>query len=279
MSYILDALKKSEQERGNGNIPSVQTVHTSSLNYRTNKSNWPYILIVAVILNLAAIIYFFQTKDSTNIATHTNTSTSSNNADQTLSLSQKRANSDLIKPIQQNLTPVIDTSSSVDNTNRTTISDTQRQPLKQKKTVSSTSEVATQQAKAPELANQEQARQVQTWQEESSVENFTQPEATERHSASQIQTSSNTRMQKNTSDVIDYHDLPDSIKSQLPAIIVSAHVYSDNPLQRSIVINDNFLEEGEHVLDDLILQEITKGGAILEYQGTVFSYEIVSGWQ
>ena len=80
-------------------------------------------------------------------------------------------------------------------------------------------------------------------------------------------------------DIIDFHDLPDSIKMQLPAINVSAHVYSDNPLQRSIVINNNFMEEGERIMDDLILQEITKGGVLMNYQGTVFRYDIVSGWQ
>jgi len=64
MSYILDALKKSEQERGHGNIPDVQTVHTSSLNYRSEKkAYWPYILIAAVLLNLLAIVYFIVDKD------------------------------------------------------------------------------------------------------------------------------------------------------------------------------------------------------------------------
>ncbi len=64
MSYILDALKKSEQERGQGNIPNVQTVHSSSLNYANTKNTyWPYILIAAVLLNLLAIAYFIFDKE------------------------------------------------------------------------------------------------------------------------------------------------------------------------------------------------------------------------
>ena len=59
MSYILDALKKSEQERGHGNIPGVQTVHSSSLNYHgEKKAYWPYLLITAVLLNVAVVLYF-----------------------------------------------------------------------------------------------------------------------------------------------------------------------------------------------------------------------------
>ena len=59
MSYILDALKKSEQERGQGNIPNVQTVHSASVNYGNKKNTyWPYILTTAVLLNLLVISYF-----------------------------------------------------------------------------------------------------------------------------------------------------------------------------------------------------------------------------
>ena len=66
MSYILDALKKSEQERGTGAIPGVQTIHSSSLNYNNQKTYWPYILIAAVLLNLVAILYFvFNKEDQT----------------------------------------------------------------------------------------------------------------------------------------------------------------------------------------------------------------------
>ncbi|PCJ86944.1 MAG: hypothetical protein COA54_07560 [Thiotrichaceae bacterium] len=65
----------------------------------------------------------------------------------------------------------------------------------------------------------------------------------------------------------------------MPTITVSAHVYSSNPLQRSIVINDKFLEEGDYVLDDLTLFEITTDGAIFDFNDTRFHYAIISGWQ
>ncbi len=86
-------------------------------------------------------------------------------------------------------------------------------------------------------------------------------------------------IQEEELNIISYHDLQDSIKAQLPAIIISAHVYSSNPAQRSIVINNNFLEEGEYIIDDLVLHEVTPEGAILNYQGILFSYGAVSSWQ
>jgi len=70
MSYILDAIKKSETERGNGSIPGLQTVHSSSLNYKTDsKQFWPYILIALLTINIAAIgFYFMNNNDKPQIA-------------------------------------------------------------------------------------------------------------------------------------------------------------------------------------------------------------------
>ncbi len=72
MSYILDALKKSEQERGHGSAPSVQTLHSSSLNYHSNKLQlWPYLLLAAIVINLAALMYFMIAKSDVETSAQT----------------------------------------------------------------------------------------------------------------------------------------------------------------------------------------------------------------
>lgn len=236
MSYILDALKKSEQERGHGHIPDVQTVHSSSLNYRNDKkAYWPYILIVAVILNLLAISYFIFNKEKpveTPVTTEVNTAI-------------KQAATENGITADKTDTPA-DASSAVNNIVNLEITE----PLPGTATVTTNSPA--------KPASKE-----------------TQPER-----KSVAENTRSNRSEKNSStDIIDFHELPESIKQQLPAIIISAHVYSSNPLQRSIVINNNFMEEGEYVLDGLILHEITTNGAVFNYQGTLFNYGVVSGWQ
>jgi general secretion pathway protein B len=63
MSYILDALKKSEQERGHGSVPGVQTIHSSSINYHNEKKSiWPLLLFALVFINITALAYFILTK-------------------------------------------------------------------------------------------------------------------------------------------------------------------------------------------------------------------------
>ncbi len=215
MSYILDALKKSEQERGNGNIPGVQTVHSSSLNYNNKKTYWPYILIAAVLLNLVAIIYFvFDKENQTAVEAIVTT-------DQTST---------------ENISPPATTTEQVQEENKQTV----RAAVTEKSITANT---------AVKPSSEEQTS----------------------HAASKELTSNNT--------VVEFYDLPEHIKQQIPKVIISAHVYSTNPAQRSIVINNNFMEEGEYVLDDLVLYEITRDGAIFSYHETLFHRGIINAWQ
>lgn len=225
MSYILDALKKSEQERGHGNIPDVQTVHSSSLNYRSEKRvYWPYFLIIAVLLNLLAIVYFIFNRENP---------------------------------------PQIEAETTLSTETAETVN---------------TSDIVVGATAPPEISA---AAIIETKEETATEEVIARPATT--NIEKKIQKPDKKIATDNTGTgsqtIIEFYDLPESIKQELPAIIVSAHIYSTNPAQRSIVINNNFMEEGDYVLDGLILYEITPNGAVFTYQGILFSYGVVSGWQ
>mgnify|MGYP000176654963 CR=1 FL=1 len=55
MSYILEALKKSDQTRKQGNIPDLQTIHVP-LTVETQQSRWPYIVIVFLLMGLVFLL-------------------------------------------------------------------------------------------------------------------------------------------------------------------------------------------------------------------------------
>ena len=244
MSYILDALKKSEQQRGHGTIPNVQTVHSSSLNYRDEKKTyWPYILITAVILNLTAIVYFIIDKD--NNSENNLLSTQDTAVDNIAEIHIAASNTEIVAPAavpEKQIKQIRNTTST--NTKiepEKTLVQATAEPIKKKTDLTDNNDITASRSNTTATANK---RPVQA--------------------------------QKN---IIEFYDLPDSIQRQLPTILVSAHVYSSNPLQRSIVINNNFMEEGEYVIDNLILHEITADGAIFDYEDTRFHYNVVSGWQ
>ena len=243
MSYILDALKKSEQERGHGNVPDVQTVHSSSLNYRTDKKAlWPYILIFAVMLNLLAIGYFIINKESP---------------------------AEMPQPIPESVNRI---QASTHDTANTVAQDQPAAPVSIVDESIQLQDSKTSPVSAATTAGQSTRKSA--WE--------TEPATRETPVASKTLTKSpepQAAPANDSEDIIDFHELPESIKRQIPTITISAHVYSSNPLQRSIVINNNFMEEGEYILDDLVLHEITRDGAVFNYRGTLFNYGVVSGWQ
>ena len=222
MSYILDALKKSEQERGHGTAPSVQTLHTTGSHHPASKNHmWPYILIAAIAVNLAALLYFML--GDTDVA-------SSAHAPQIGAVTA------------QNETEI---------------------PL-----VSATRQAAEQAASEPA--------------EEIVYKPVLMPanaRATTKETLKPAEIPPTpVRVSTPEPAVPQRDELPAEIQQHIPIMEFSAHVYSSNPLHRSIVINGRFMEEGDMFASDLLLSEITPKGAIFDYQGQLFHQNVVSAW-
>ncbi len=67
-------------------------------------------------------------------------------------------------------------------------------------------------------------------------------------------------------------DLPWSIRRNLPELKLTMHVYDPDPAQRFVVVNDERHVEGDTVGDGLVLQQIRPDGMQLTYQGQRFLY-------
>lgn len=64
--------------------------------------------------------------------------------------------------------------------------------------------------------------------------------------------------------------LPSEIQSSLPNHRISVHVYASEPQRRFIIIDSTRLQEGDSTSSGLTLQRIEPDGAILEYAGHRF---------
>jgi general secretion pathway protein B len=229
MSYILDALKKSEQERGHGTAPGIQTTHSSSLNYYSNKSHWwPYALVFVIAINLAALLYFVLLKDD-----------APGNKVAVAQLATTAAQSSPGPTVSMTQAPV------------------SQAPVGQAD-------------KAPpvRMANVEPAP-IQAEPVIPPAE--TSPASSSDHQANQASAQSDFT-------AVDRDELPYDIQQHIPIMEFSAHVYSTNPMQRSIVINGRFMEEGDNLGSDLVLNEITPEGAVFDFQGYRFHQGVVSSW-
>ncbi len=65
-------------------------------------------------------------------------------------------------------------------------------------------------------------------------------------------------------------ELSQSFQDELPQLDFAGHVYSDEPSQRLIMINSKIAREGDVVTSKLHLEEITPNGVILRHHSTRF---------
>jgi general secretion pathway protein B len=71
-------------------------------------------------------------------------------------------------------------------------------------------------------------------------------------------------------NVISIAELPLALQQELPAMTISVHAYSGNPGDRLVGINNQMLREGQYVVPGLKLEQITPDGMILGYKGYSF---------
>lgn len=65
-------------------------------------------------------------------------------------------------------------------------------------------------------------------------------------------------------------ELPPDIRSQIPALAISGSVYSDNPVQRLLLVNGQVRPQGSPVAPDVTLVEIRVGHSEFSFRGTRF---------
>lgn len=206
MSLILEALKKSEQQRQREKAPSLQSIHQSVgiAPIKKTRNTWWLLAAFIVICNFAFFGYWFWRQQ--------------NNAASTVQAAPANASAQSIAP--------------ADNSNK------------------------------PEAAAQ-------------SSEQNSQPEFTQispRGTVNQPMTAPASQR------VEEISELPDSVRNNLPAMTFSFHVYSENPEQRTIIINDRRVREGEEVSAGLKLQAITQDGVILLFEQHRIHISVLTDW-
>jgi general secretion pathway protein B len=72
------------------------------------------------------------------------------------------------------------------------------------------------------------------------------------------------------SGIPELSQLPQTIQSELPQLKIFGHVYSNSPDTRLININGDIYREGDTVVKNLKVVEITETAVVLNYNGTRF---------
>lgn len=70
--------------------------------------------------------------------------------------------------------------------------------------------------------------------------------------------------------VLDITELPPALKESLPNLAMHGFVYTEDPRGRMVVINGRMLQEGDDVGGDIKLERIGPDGAVLKFRGYRF---------
>ena len=76
------------------------------------------------------------------------------------------------------------------------------------------------------------------------------------------------RQWKQVGGILDIDELPPSLREDLPHLQLSGHLYSlARPNARKVILNGVALKEKQYLDDNLMIEEITPGGVILDFNG------------
>jgi general secretion pathway protein B len=265
VSYILDALKKSEKERQKKNVPDLLTVQEPILNERRRRTLWPYVLVAALILNMGLLGYLLGPKESKK--------TKSNDAivqkqDELNPLESQKpettkveipASAPSVKEISQRKQPIIKEK----ETKTAAVSVQQKKPLSEKAGQEHTiQEKAIVQSVKPPMGKETQSVQTQPTGEKTTAS--AEPPVSHKEKSEQTDTP------PEPGKIYNPGELPLSIQQKLPSVNVSIFMYSDDPASRMVRINGQTYREGQKISEDLTLERITPNGIILNYKNYRF---------
>lgn len=72
-------------------------------------------------------------------------------------------------------------------------------------------------------------------------------------------------------------DLPDNVQRRVPPLEFAAHLYAPDPRFREVTINGRRYGEGERV-EGMLLSEITPTGVVFRHAGYTFSVSVLEDW-
>ena len=65
-------------------------------------------------------------------------------------------------------------------------------------------------------------------------------------------------------------DEPEDLRREVPKLVVSGSVYSQNPAQRMLIVNGQVVNEGASLGPELVLESIGPKSAVLRLRGVPF---------
>ncbi|HFB64570.1 MAG TPA: hypothetical protein ENJ60_03425 [Aeromonadales bacterium] len=239
MSLILDAIKKSERERQQQEIPNLNADHNE---YHKPARNYTWLWITVFLLLLGTAYFVYQWLSKAPKDEYTETATSVKLA------SEVKSSPSILKPNPQEL-PL--------STNN------QQNQQNEKKLI----QPALSANKNSSLPLQQKDNLTRPLKNESPIQQNT------------ISTSPSAINRNRDNKIIAIESLPSSILNSIPDLIYSSHVFTGDGSTSFIVINKKITGEGENISKDITVERINELDVILDVDGRKVRLEKLKSWR
>jgi general secretion pathway protein B len=274
MSSIIDALKKSDQNRTNGNQSDVNDINFSDSN--TPKSRRGFWLLTLVLLLVAAGVFAwqqgwhqklltaFENNDPINESVEKTSTTPTNQKPATKPvasqenkkavINQATTNNQLVPPRQQEIKQKAELAKK-QALNNTKITVTEKQ--KQAEVKPQTLEVVESKKEKINLLGTSDNKQQQSKPENPSNKPVTQT----------VKSSTEPTLQQK---YLLLHQIDFAIRKNIPNIKINIHIYDPEPENRMVLINGERYNIGDQIESIVTIKDIVKEGIVVAYENLEF---------
>lgn len=249
MSYILDALRKSETERRQGRVPDlgqqVQMIH------KPKKKSVPvlvWVVAIALVLNAVLLAWLFWPRVSDTAAQEP----ASTSAETVASVPRVNPAEPAPEPVKPASEPPLESSPAPAAT-----------PAKRDNVLANAVEIPMPGTAEPAVEEAERERPT-----------VIVPSA---RGPSPVNSSSVADGEAAAARTPHLVELPLSFQKRVPDLIFNSHIYASEPSSRRVMINDNYLRPGES-FSGITVERITEEGVELSMDGRRFRVGVVRDW-
>ena len=302
MSFILEALKQAEQERGAGKLPSVMSVYHDAAEQQ-QAIDWKKWLAIAIFINAVILSVWIGWRLLSTPSDNELVQAVGQNKQAVPEKVETDSSGFFVEPEQEQTAPVEENESVLqeEHIDRSMVTPKQIRPdeqlVEKEQSVSTLAEapvqvIATQQPLEPEMEitkviEDSPQQEVDTKQvvvnnaspleiNVAKVEPLPVAKPAESIEQDVVQEIAKPELKQEAvaiavrPEVPEFAELPYSLQQKIPDIRISVHIFNDEPSQRKARINGRIFREGEQVERGLLVEQITPRGVMFDYKGTVF---------
>jgi general secretion pathway protein B len=299
MSFILDAIAKSEHDRQQQEVPDARTLALPVVGEQRPRRVMSYLVVVALLLNLLVLVIWMQSDRSLpDWLSLSQNDTRERPGDRAV-ISDNSATVKQIAPVNA-VETVAPAKSAVEIENsaakRTTANSAAPQISVRSENAASTGKSLTE--PGSESISIARATAAGSTGESELTPSPQAAETTTAEGAAWVRVEPDTLTKKiqpgelaNQSPgsqdadavmpgkVTRLSELPAEVRRDLPAVDFSGHLYSSNPKVSYVFVNDGRpVFEGQQIVDELILHKITPTGVIVKFRGYLIEVGVLQNW-